>query len=158
MTCINHGVPHYVIRNYYNIYPFQVQFFSCYSKTRPLRFGSWLCSLLQVKIPILLGPTEGANPNPPSIGPNRTVVVVKRSGLVSEYWTVDQVQRNSSTECNALSLEPFTAMYVYHLRSSLKVRNHVSHPNKTTNRIRHTDLHLHHSGTVNERYTSFGNE
>jgi hypothetical protein len=34
-----------------------------YSKTRPLRFGSWLCSHLQVKIPILLGPIEGTIPN-----------------------------------------------------------------------------------------------
>jgi hypothetical protein len=33
-------------------------------KTKPVRFGSWLCSHLQVKIPILLGPIEEANPNP----------------------------------------------------------------------------------------------
>jgi hypothetical protein len=31
---------------------------------KPLRFGSWLCSCLQVKIPIMLGPIEGANSNP----------------------------------------------------------------------------------------------
>jgi hypothetical protein len=35
-----------------------------YSKTRPLCFGNWLCSRLQVKISILLGPIEGVNPNP----------------------------------------------------------------------------------------------
>jgi hypothetical protein len=34
-----------------------------YSSTKPLCFGSWLCSHLQVKIPFLLGPIEGANPN-----------------------------------------------------------------------------------------------
>jgi hypothetical protein len=33
-------------------------------KTKTLRFGSWLCCRLQVKMPILLGPIEGANPSP----------------------------------------------------------------------------------------------
>jgi hypothetical protein len=30
-----------------------------YSKMRPLCFGSWLCSCLQVKVPTLLGPIRG---------------------------------------------------------------------------------------------------
>jgi hypothetical protein len=34
------------------------------NKRKPLRFGNWLCSRLQVKLPVLVGPIEGANPNP----------------------------------------------------------------------------------------------
>jgi hypothetical protein len=33
-------------------------------KSKLLRFGSWLCCRLQVKMPTLLGPIKRANPNP----------------------------------------------------------------------------------------------
>jgi hypothetical protein len=33
-------------------------------KTKPVRFRNWLCSRLQVKMPVLLSPIEGANPSP----------------------------------------------------------------------------------------------
>jgi hypothetical protein len=33
-------------------------------KTKPLHFGSWLCSRLHLKLPVLLGLIEGANFNP----------------------------------------------------------------------------------------------
>jgi hypothetical protein len=51
-----------------------------YSKTRPLRFGSWACSRLQVKTPILLGLIEGANPNP---GVDERVSILGRDRLLS---------------------------------------------------------------------------
>jgi hypothetical protein len=37
----------------------------------------------------------------------------KRSGLVLEYWTMDEVQRNSDIESNAPSLEPFRVILNY---------------------------------------------
>jgi hypothetical protein len=55
----NNGVLHSVLLFLWNLPIVQYS-----KKTRPLRFGRWLCSRLQVKIPTLLVPIEGANPNP----------------------------------------------------------------------------------------------
>jgi hypothetical protein len=37
-------------------------------------------------------------------------VLPKCSGLVLEYWTMDEVQKNSGIKHNAPSLEPFRVM------------------------------------------------
>jgi hypothetical protein len=60
-------------------------------KTKPLRFGNWLCSRLQLKMPVLLSLIDGAS----FLG----------------HWMIDQVQRNSNAECNAPSLEPFRVIW-----------------------------------------------
>jgi hypothetical protein len=81
-------------------------------KTKPLHFGSWLCSHLQVKLPVLLGPIEGANPTRDLISPEDGSRASLRNVVASflQYWTMDQVHRNSNIEWNAPSLEPYRAV------------------------------------------------
>jgi hypothetical protein len=52
-----------------------------------------------------LGPTEGANPNL-WMEDGSKGQLPKRNGLVLEYWTMDQVKKNSNIERNTPSLEP----------------------------------------------------
>lgn len=52
----------------------------------PLCFGSSLCSRLQVKIPILIGPTRKSNFQ-------SLVLLPKRSCLGLEYWTMEHAQK-----------------------------------------------------------------
>jgi hypothetical protein len=62
-----------------------------YSKPRPLRFGSWLCSRLQVKISTLVGPIEGADPNPWSRAFVNTVMnfrVPQKAGHFLTSWAI----------------------------------------------------------------------
>jgi hypothetical protein len=57
-------------------------------KTKARCFGSWLCSRLQVKLPLLLGPIKWALPNPKGIG------------IFTWRWEPSQVpKRSGNTEC-----------------------------------------------------------
>jgi hypothetical protein len=61
------GTVPYCILNDFTMFSFAVSLnlsIVQYSEMSPLRFGSWLCSRLQVNIPNILGPIEGAKPSP----------------------------------------------------------------------------------------------